>query len=554
MQSVRSMLTGVSLDGRALAADDIRCAPSSRLVIPMMRSRLVTLLLGIAVFAGVLYLGWIVAAQWRGPALLEAQPVPPGDREVAWIHLATSGSTWERFVEGAHHAQAVLRQVQPLVDLQVDESNAFPQSSASVPELVMAIAGQPGKIRVRYYKLTSETNAGYWVRELANREPAPAAIIGGMSTDQARDLARALRDQPDWHGPQPVFIIATATADRVAVRGGSANVLPSAEQDTEDLMDIYPNRSFRFCFTNSQMAQAVTRFIWSRDKLKPDAGPVYLVSWKDDPYSQDLTKQFYDCLWADPMSNERAKLPRSPVVEAPGPPSRWLIPYSVGSHSRPNDREAEIAERLLDELSRQERQQQALLVLPAASQPARRFIRAMVQTAPTMVDRFTVATGDYIDFNSVCRDRNLSWPIQALPLRLVFFSHRNPVDVEAGFVAGPEARSSSTDDKLLYADMAEALTRTMLMGGSTPEVRDPRAAFAALVGRAAQPRFDARGNLRAGTGEFVTLLQPQRNEIGRVLPSALLSVFRRVTPGDRWELMQSLQLGYTGHETVGRSP
>ena len=62
-------------------------------------------------------------------------------------------------------------------------------------------------------------------------------------------------------------------------------------------MRIYDRRSFRFCFSNQQMAHAVTDFIWSRDELRPDSDPVYTVSWEDDPYSTDLVNNgFYTAL------------------------------------------------------------------------------------------------------------------------------------------------------------------------------------------------------------------------------------------------------------------
>ena len=64
------------------------------------------------------------------------------------------------------------------------------------------------------------------------------------------------------------------------------------DNEPRDLMDLYPGRSFRFCFTNGQIAEAVTDFLWHQEDLRPDPGPVYLTFWEDDPYSEDLFNRF----------------------------------------------------------------------------------------------------------------------------------------------------------------------------------------------------------------------------------------------------------------------
>ena len=50
-----------------------------------------------------------------------------------------------------------------------------------------------------------------------------------------------------------------------------------------------PGRTYRFCFTNRQIATAITRFLWSRPELPSYANPAYLVQWTDDLYSRDLS-------------------------------------------------------------------------------------------------------------------------------------------------------------------------------------------------------------------------------------------------------------------------
>src|SRR5262249_40908198 len=115
-----------------------------------------------------------------------------------------------------------------------------------------------------------------------------------------------------------------------------------------------------------------------------------------------------------------------------------------------------------------------LLVLPATSQPCRRFLRALRINAPVVARRFTVVTGDSIEFNKIYRDRNLTWPIQEVPLKLVFFCHRNPVDRDVGFReedasdAGSDydqgSSTTGTEDLLLYIDIVETVVKGCYQG------------------------------------------------------------------------------------------
>src|SRR3954453_5163965 len=68
----------------------------------------------------------------------EAPPIPAGDQEVAWIHAATSGPSWGRFVAGGHPA----RREWP--ELEVDDSRAFLAQTTAVPEVVLGVAGSSG--------------------------------------------------------------------------------------------------------------------------------------------------------------------------------------------------------------------------------------------------------------------------------------------------------------------------------------------------------------------------------------------------------------------------
>ena len=63
--------------------------------------------------------------------------------------------------------------------------------------------------------MTSDLGTDEWVSELAHRDPAPLAIIGGGTSDRARDLAEAMADRTTWHPERPLLLLTTATADQV---------------------------------------------------------------------------------------------------------------------------------------------------------------------------------------------------------------------------------------------------------------------------------------------------------------------------------------------------
>src|SRR5262249_40223187 len=153
--------------------------------------------------------------------------------------------------------------------------------------------------------------------------------------------------QITWRGQPPLLFITTATASTAYNPDG-----PAAE-----LMQLYPGRSFRFCFTNKHIAQAIVDFVWSMPDLRPhgDPGPaascatfpaltgvhgavtqlgafsesypfppsVSALEWDDDPYSVDLSRQFHDAF-------HQPKLGPVLVRETHG------IPFSVGGTYTPN--------------------------------------------------------------------------------------------------------------------------------------------------------------------------------------------------------------------------
>jgi hypothetical protein len=480
---------------------------------------------------------------WSPPPEIRAAPLRDNESEIVWLYPATSDSSWERFVSAVSRAASQLSAVSPGLQVRIDD-NTFPRHTTGHPELSVTVRSGSQRLVFRWYKLTSDQKTAQWVAALldGSRRP-PLAIIGGNSSDQAKEIALALKGEVQRRKltTAPLLLLTTATADRVQV----ADVV-----DTVPLKDLHPGRTFRFCFTNEQMAEAVTRFVMAQDKLRPDPGPAYVAMWQDDAYSIDLTGHFCSVLQG-PLAKGAGTAPL-PVSET--------IDYGVGGFDQPNRWEAPVVERLMrTKIEKHPDQKRPLLVLAApSSQPARRVLRGLARTAPAEARRFVVLTGDALSFNTVYRDRNILWPIQDLPFNLVFFCHRNPVDEAAGFLRedartpGTAAPTTGTEDLLLYADIVEALVQAVGQGEAIPadgdalgarlrqaRWRDGRIAF----GDEGPELFDADGNRRDGTGEHIVWLSPAVQG-PRVLPQAAIEVYDRQDQGGSWHLVRRLDVDY----------
>lgn len=513
---------------------------------------------------------------------------PHDDREIAWLYPATNTTSWQRFVTAIHNARDQLRESQSRLVLHVDDSRAFPDRTTDIPEIVVWAEGTKGKLRFRWYKLTSNRTNRDWVKTLVQRDRAPLAIIGGSSSDTAIEVAQELEKRKQVTDVPPLLLLTTATTDEFEEPGQ----MPVA------LSKIYNGYTFRFCFTNRKMAHAVIDFIRQQDDLRPDADPSYLTIWADDKYSQNLGRRFNEAMWWPTLRAMTGQWGWAAGAAAGGGPPIDLtllrgrqfyqmrapitdfIPYSVGTFDQPNRREAEVARRLGERISNHPNQKRPLLLLPAVAQPARRFLRALMHNVSLEGGpRIVVATGDAIPFNIVYRDRRVAWPIQDLPFHLVFFCHRNPVDSTVGFqeeadaseqdkwsdlrsarVTDP-ANTTGTEDLLLYMDIVETIVQASLTTstGTSREslpISGEELKFRLREARMKNGRisffpdgrrlFDERGDRRGRTGEHIVCVRPQM-ENGRLLPRSTVEVWTRRPneySGNPWRLVKRLQASY----------
>jgi hypothetical protein len=505
------------------------------------------LTLSAAVVIGAVLLTWA----W-GVFDVRAGPVPvvPGDREIVWLYPATNPAAWERFIA------ALRRAGERLPGLQADIGpSTFPRNTTAPPEAALVLPGGRGRLVFRWYKLTSEWKARDWINALLTRNPPPLAIIGGSSSDTARDLAIILRQLTSSvpENKRPLLLLTTATADRVVAEGINTSVPRDGDPEIEPTLGIslgllYPGRTFRFSFSNRQMAAAVTRFIWSQEDLRPDRDPAYMVRWEDDSYSRDLVDGFGDSLvslmaakacrqWGwitgavcgcgplfpggGPIPSDSIGLEASGFCLSEGAPIS-AVDSSVGSFDRPNRFESQVARELLDEYRKprtggQQPPARPLLMVTGQSQPCRRFLRALLRSNPDLARHFVVATGDALAFNTIYRDRQEAWPIQDLPYPLVFFCHHNPIDRDAGFRPDGEgdlAATTGTEEVLLDQDIIESLTWAATaegVEGVRARLQNVRLGDDGHVSPSGEGTrlFGSHGGRRTGTGEHVVCLRPR---------------------------------------------
>lgn len=493
----------------------------------------VLICLPVALLAVGVRMPWIDAV----PGQVAPLPVYKHDREIAWLHTTTSFATWERFVFG------IVRSQMTVPGLTVDDSAAFSDSTTSVPELVLSMEGRTGKLRIRWYKLRSDATAGDWVRALGDRNPAPLAIIGGGSTDRAVELAVALEARKQWIGDRPPLFITTATANRV-----HANEQQLVESQ---LVDLYPGRTFRFCFTNRQMADAVLDFVEQSPELRPQLFDevavaaaasgltsavlqsywkpnIFSVQWNDDPYSTDLHEQFKESL--------RQQARRNRIGEHSLHISSQYLPFSVGGFNKANAYEARTAESISKQLIALP-PQRAILILPAVTQPARRLLHAIIEADPRARRRLVVVTGDGIPVNAMIRDGDFAWPMASLGVPIVFFTHANPVGWDTAASRAPTGYPlyppNSTEEAAHFGEMGRILAATCFASTSAEIVRNGDDLIANLHAMS-PPFFDRNGERLGGRGEHVVVAMPRYRDA----PDTL-AVWRRQENG-QWQHLETI--------------
>jgi hypothetical protein len=526
------------------------------------RGTLVTLV-GLGLLAWLVAGGW---ALWFGGAVAPARPlpVPAGDQEVVWLYPSTSGEAWSLFVIGVKRCEMPVGGVPSGVT--VDDSAAFPEQTTAVPELVVERAGYAGRLRVRWYKIGAGASIQAWVEALARRRTAPLAVIGGSTSDRAQELATALNRQAHWRGDRPLLLITQATVDTVLPDADDADGFARASEQ-RNLADVYPGRSFRFCFSNSQMVRAGTDFVLQDSTLHP--GPpgrpsvrwagvaaagvwpalaalpdtirrptVFPLEWQDDPYSGDLYNQVREYLFE--ALGGAAAPPR--VVREPA----FSVPFSVGGFSRPNAGEAAAVRDILARLPTDTYERSLLVIPTGGTAPARRVLLSLAERVPASGRRLVAVTGDGMSVNTFYRDAEWAWPARSIPIPVVLFTHANPIGWDAPTDPTPPPGyrlEPKTSTEEVFLD--HTIGRAQLAAAFPPA---PAGQPARLLGRADEVAarlrsrpdkfFDDNGNRRSLGGEHVVVVRPTQRygdtHPDRPRPDATIEVFRREDDGVTW--------------------
>jgi hypothetical protein len=521
----------------------------------------------LAAVAGGVAIG-VLAWAFAPGAAEQPLAVPAGDQEVAWLHTPTSFEAWENFVWAARRAEMLDADGRPS-GLLVDDSAAYPDKTTAIPEIIIRRAGFAGALRIRWYKTTDRMTQEMWVAALAKRDPPPLAVLGGWSSDRAKSLADAMREAR-WTGAKPLLLLTTATADKVdpEVDAHSGGQGPA-------LVAVY-DRSFRFCFTNRQMADAVADFVLSDPRLRPgrrspqppgvpravalfaagtweglcalgcESIPAYAIEWQDDPYSTDLSHRFRQALGE--RVGHPAGCPRLDMIA-------YSVPFSTGRQNRPNTAEAEAAAHILAHLPPPDTR--TVLVIPTVSAPARRTLRTLLQGNPQIGRQLVAVTGDGISVNTFFRDRDFAWPMRSLRVPFVSFAHADPFAWDRpnyppapppGYELappGPGEVRSTTEDLQHYNRLVRVVARAAFPDGGSA-LASSADVVAANLRALDPPFFDPAGDRLPGAGEHVIVLRPtfpEERKNGPRQPEGTLEVYTRRTQGAAWTRLHSLPLG-----------
>ena len=528
--------------------------------IPRMPRFVTAALLLVALFGGC----WVLFEWWnRGPTPpSQPRPVPDGDQEIAWFHTPTAYEAWDHFVRALKR----IERNHTIPHFFVDDTHAFPHRTTAIPEVIIGRSDRMGRLQIRWYKVTDVVPQSRWVELLLRRSPAPLAIIAGWSSDRAAELAEALRDAPQ--GDKPVLLLTAATAEQVAT--DAAMTGPAGPP----LLSLY-DRTFRFCFSNRQMAEALSDFLLSEPSLRPHAGadpwllttgtawcnpwaalatllcpeiPAFAIDWQDDPYSLDLS-----------LHLRRELTRRCPTL--PGGPRliviRSQIPFSTGSVHQPNAAELDAIHHLLQHLPPPPRR--TVLLLPTVTVPARRVLQALVQEESEVGQRLVAITGDGISVNTLFRDRDVAWPIRSMPIPLVLFAHADPfawddAQERDGLTNGyalpappPGQVCSTTEDVEHLRRLMEVLV-TAAYTTEPPVLISKAEQLCQALRRLQPPFFDPAGNRQGGSGEYIVVLRPQPTGVEDPRCEALLEVYTRQAGARGWFCLHRRQLYRFYHE------
>ncbi len=213
----------------------------------------------------------------------------------------------------------------------------------------------------------------------------PIAVVGSNNTVQTVALAEALNLAAEPGSEGPALLVPWATAVKVNRSDG----------DTVPLLEIYPDRTFRFCPNNRQAAAMLVQYLVSREAANPP-GRVVMIVDQSDPYSLDLAEGF-----------ERAIVEALPAVEVERRDADLSAPGPLGQADTPGPVERTEASTIWSHVRNATAERPVWAVLPLQGQPTRRMINALRERArfadATLADRLQVLSGDGVGRDTLAR-------------------------------------------------------------------------------------------------------------------------------------------------------
>lgn len=340
-------------------------------------------------------------------------PPDPVDLEVAVFFPSTNVASWPDFVQA--------------VKLAADERGLAVDWREGGHSCTVQTSPIP--IRFQWYPAIGSFEMQQSVRQACQRSRPPIAIIGATNTRMTEALAQAILDS-SRDDRSPLLLMTTATAD--------------------ELIDVLPDRAFRFGYSNRYQARAVVARL--AEMVEASANPdepafpirAILVQIEDNPFSLDLARDFEVEL--------QTKLGAS-FVPAPQPfdPRRaarcavhgWSLETATGTTDEPTANESQLAKAMLDAIL-QAPQTTPVVVLPAGADLFGRLGRALTteigRRSLSDDDRRTLGrlvflSGDSLDYFDFAEAKRGQIPPRATPGPVIFFCHENPTDESLGPIA-----------------------------------------------------------------------------------------------------------------------
>lgn len=444
---------------------------------------------GLAWFAGALVLlaglGALATRFWtRRPAAVEVGVFFPG----------TSADNWVNFLAGVRLAAAEK-------DLAVHES---PESHSCL------VDSSPVPVRFQWYPEVGSRGVQRRVSEICQRPRPPLAIVGANNSY----LTGAIAGEMARHSRQdaiPVLLMTVATADA--------------------LIDVLPERSFRFGFNNAFQARVVARgleeFYRTRGIENPQVEAI-VIQVLDNPFSMDLARNFRKQL------RETVKPTFSPppagifdagMVDADGEEdgavSFWSLETSTGGFDVPTEDERKLGREVVARM-RAKPDKEWVIVLPVGTTPFRRFSFALhsallevgdAALARRLREHAVVLSGDSMDFHEFKEPIVNQLLPDETPTSLIFFAHVNPMDETVS-----DKPDGQTSDRSLDREVARALFQVLPELGADPTPAALAEALAEYRAAGAEEPFFRGRERHSGGGAIIAIPRPEHQDFDLRLP------------------------------------